>query len=570
MAGERFGAADRARAAWAGFNAAVARLAGWIAARPVPGIAALLVAALLALAPGQLSLPPSDRDEARFAQASRQMLETGDFLDIRFQDEARHKKPVGIYWLQALAAAPFGGPEAPVAAFRLPSFLGAAAAVGLAAWALAPLVGWPAALLAGALTGLTVLLQVEARIAKTDAMLLATAMVALGAMARIWLVEGAARLAVPLLWVAVGAGVLLKGPVILLPVAGAAAWLCVAERGAGPLRALRPLRGLAIVALIAGPWLVAITIASDGAFWTESVGRDLLGKVATAQESHGGPPGFHLLAFWAAAWPWAALAPFAALWLWPRRREPWARVLLGWAVPMWLAFELTPTKLPHYVLPAYPAIAAMVAAALLAPGGLAAPLWARRAAVAVWALPALALAGAALLGLPIVEGRLSPLALALALPGAAALAAAGAALWRWRPHAFLGRAGAGALLIYAAMFGAVLPGLRTGFVAPRLAEAAAAHRCGAAGPVALTGFSEPSAVFMLGTATLLTSGEGAAAALREGRAALAFVEDSQRAAFDAAHGAAAPLTVVDGFNYSNGRRVSLALFGPPGHSGCAP
>ena len=42
-----------------------------------------------------------DRDEARFAQATRQMLETGDFLRIRFQDEARNKKPAGIYWLQA-------------------------------------------------------------------------------------------------------------------------------------------------------------------------------------------------------------------------------------------------------------------------------------------------------------------------------------------------------------------------------------------------------------------------------------------------------------------------------------
>jgi len=47
--------------------------------------------------------PPIDRDEARFAQATKQMVETGDYVDIRFQDEVRYKKPVGIYWMQAAA-----------------------------------------------------------------------------------------------------------------------------------------------------------------------------------------------------------------------------------------------------------------------------------------------------------------------------------------------------------------------------------------------------------------------------------------------------------------------------------
>jgi hypothetical protein len=89
--------------------------------------------------------------------------------------------------------------------------------------------------------------------------------------------------------------------------------------------------------------------------------------------------------------------------------------------------------------------------------------------------------------------------------------------------------------------------------------------------VALTGYREPSAVFMLGTGTLLTSGEGAAAALRDGRAALAFVDMRDRAAFAAAGGPAEPLTVIAGFNYSNGRRFELALFAPEGRrAACAP
>ena len=64
-------------------------------------VAVLLVTALLAFLPGFFQIPPVDRDEARFAQATKQMLETGEYVDIHFQDEVRYKKPVGIYWLQA-------------------------------------------------------------------------------------------------------------------------------------------------------------------------------------------------------------------------------------------------------------------------------------------------------------------------------------------------------------------------------------------------------------------------------------------------------------------------------------
>jgi 4-amino-4-deoxy-L-arabinose transferase-like glycosyltransferase len=59
--------------------------------------ALLLVCALIAFLPGFFQIPPVDRDEARFAQATKQMVESGEYIDIRFQDEVRYKKPVGIY-----------------------------------------------------------------------------------------------------------------------------------------------------------------------------------------------------------------------------------------------------------------------------------------------------------------------------------------------------------------------------------------------------------------------------------------------------------------------------------------
>src|SRR3954447_3209485 len=100
------------------------RLGPWL------GLIALCLALYL---PGLGALPPTDRDEARFAQASRQMAATGDLVRIQFQSEPRNKKPVLIYWAQAASAAltgqaPLEGKPA-ILVYRLPSAIGASAAV---------------------------------------------------------------------------------------------------------------------------------------------------------------------------------------------------------------------------------------------------------------------------------------------------------------------------------------------------------------------------------------------------------------------------------------------------------
>src|SRR5438105_3374024 len=101
-----------------------ARLAGASRGWRGPALAALI--AFLAGLPGLLAVPPLDRDESRFAQATAQMLETRDFVVIRFQDEPRFKKPVGIHWLQAASVALVSDPEArAIWAYRIPSLLGA-------------------------------------------------------------------------------------------------------------------------------------------------------------------------------------------------------------------------------------------------------------------------------------------------------------------------------------------------------------------------------------------------------------------------------------------------------------
>ena len=102
-------------------------------------IAFLTLCGLLFFLPGFFTIPPIDRDEARFAQATKQMVETGDFVDIRFQDDVRYKKPVGVYWLQAATvqtASALGLPRAQVRIwlYRVPSLIGAIGAVLLTYW----------------------------------------------------------------------------------------------------------------------------------------------------------------------------------------------------------------------------------------------------------------------------------------------------------------------------------------------------------------------------------------------------------------------------------------------------
>lgn len=147
---------------------------GGNSSKTVRGFALLLLLCLILYAPGLASIPPVDRDEARFAQATRQMLETGDFIRIRFQDEARNRKPIGIHWLQAAAVAPLSTPGGTaIWPYRLPSALAATVAV-------LPTAALGATLLssrrAGFVAGVVMAsaLVVEAHLAKTDAALLAT------------------------------------------------------------------------------------------------------------------------------------------------------------------------------------------------------------------------------------------------------------------------------------------------------------------------------------------------------------------------------------------------------------
>ncbi len=540
-------------------------IAGWRG----PLLAALV--ALLAGLPTLMLLPPLDRDESRYAQATSQMLETGDFVDIRFQDDPRWKKPVGIYWMQAVAVAVTSSVESrDIAPYRIPSILGAMLAAAACAWAGAAMFGQRAGFLAGAILGATFLLSTEAGIAKTDAMLCGAVTLAMAGLARIYLATRAGEAPIRphklMFWLGLGLSILIKGPIGLIVVAPAMIALSVWDRDFSWLKRLGWGWGLPLVALIVGPWAIAITIATDGGFWTEAIGGDLAPKIAGGDEGHGVPPGLYLLIAPLLFFPATLLLPAALSAGWHRRTEPAIRFLICWLVPAWLIFELTPTKLAHYTLPTFGALALLAAAALTRPvgkvsrytgAGLTIAAGALLAVASVWLLTEYGRSTAQTWAtITIVFAILASLIGAFLMLHRAAMTAVMTSI-------VLGVIAHGAL-------SGTLRQLRPLAVAPQVEKvllAANLHpRQGRAGPVAVTGFHEPSLVFLTGRDTELTDAAGAARALAEGRPVIVEARDA-----DAFREAAAQLGVtgravgeVNGHNYSKGEGVRLTVYAPPG------
>ncbi|WP_114395627.1 ArnT family glycosyltransferase [Oleisolibacter albus] len=539
----------------------------------------LAVVALAMFLPGFAGIPPFDRDESRYAQASHQMLESGDFVDIRYQDEARHKKPVGIYWLQSASVSLLtGGAEhGPIWMYRIPSLLGAVAAVLLTAWTAARLFGATAGLLAGLALASTVVLGVEARMAKTDAVLLATILLAQGVLARVWLDRDkpiAPSLGLTLLfWLGLGLGILVKGPIILMVTGGTILALWGMERRAGWLKRLRPATGLPLLLAVVLPWLIAIGIATKGEFFTYAIGHEFLGKAGTGQEGHGAPPGYFLATFWLSFWPWPLLALLSVPWIWRNRADDAVRFCLAWIIPSWLVFEIVTTKLPHYTLPVFPAIAALMAAAALhrfSRSEVRKP-WLLALAGLLFMVVTLAFAGA-IAGFPWqLTQSVSPLAL---LAGAVILATGSLVLGLEagrEPNRLLAAGLGGAFATYLLVHGLVLPGLSPLWLSPQVQAAVQANRTCPGTVLAAAGYTEPSMVFLVGTRTRLGNGAMVAEHLAADPAcALGLVttgpeeELFQRTLAGAGLAdkglVAVRLVELSGFNYSRGKPATLHLY----------
>ena len=527
----------------------------------------LVGACALLYLPGIASIPPLDRDESRYIQASKQMVESGDYTRIYFQKDFRNKKPVGIYWLQSATVNLLGGANIKdkVWPYRLPSVLCAIGSVLLVFRIGGRLIGRPQALMAALLFSATPLMQAIARAGTTDSTLLFFTTLAQYNLIQIYLANRDGRRPgignAIFFWAALGAGILVKGPVSPLVALLTSVSLMILDRNIHAFKGLRAWLGIPLLLGIVLPWLISIQIATDGAFLRESIGGDFGKKLVSVQESHGAPPGYYTLLIAVTCWPASLLAVPALLNAWNRRRmEKNAAICFCWIVPYLLLLECVPTKLPHYILSAYPPLVLLCVQMAWSEqqpdrlnrfwrglNGLYRIVW-----ILLMPLLVLAIAASALItSIPTI-----PIILALILIIGILIVSK-----LYRGNVLFLLAGCIPLLLFAAplFFGVIAPELHPLWVSRTAADAFKKVQCvQPESRLYAVGYQEPSLVFLTETGIKLCPATTIEAEYRPEMVALIPRQVAEQLTV--------PLRLVEsirGFDYSKGKIVKLGLYVTP-------
>lgn len=320
----------------------------------------LVFLAVLALSiPQAALLPLLDRDEPRFAEASREMLQSGNYVVPMFNDAPRYAKPPLIYWCQTISYRVLG--ENAFAA-RLPSLIATAGtALLLVTWGMR-LGSAQVGVGAGLLYAFCFQAVQQGRVATADALLIF--FMTLTAFAGWKIIRPKVPGRVPticfvVLALGIAGGFLAKGPEALLPFLP----LIWCARGTG-----RNIISGLIVSLLAGLglvllWAIPAYIETNGDYWWMGLKEGVGDRMVTGMQGHGGSNigsylmglPLYVLLFWLSALPWSPL-------LIVHRK----RLFAGWkgdltdsylllnAALIFAVFTLMVTKLPHYTLPAFP------------------------------------------------------------------------------------------------------------------------------------------------------------------------------------------------------------------------
>lgn len=591
----------------------------WRAVRLARGPAAGGLLVLLCLAvylPGMFRIPPVDRDEARFAQASRQMFESaalppdqrnpalndGGWVIPKVQDRPRLNKPPLIYWVQTVSAWVFTGGDPTrdsIWMYRLPSAIFAMIAV-LTTWRVGVSMFDPRAGLAGAaLLAVSPMIVWDAHQARADQLLLACTTVSMWALWRVWRAGKTRWLWPMVLWAGVGLGILAKGPVTPMVVVLTAVALSLATRRWVWLARTKPVAGVVVLAAVVGPWVAAVIgrVGFDQ-YWSIVFG-ETVGRSGSAREGHAGPPGYHLVFLVVLFWPGVLLTAVSAVraarraWGVPLPVEdeddeageqpkprlgrrikgfvsavrtravgrPGELFCLAWIVPSWIVFELVATKLPHYTMPLYPPIALLTARGLLAAADGALPAAtgdAARLGHRVWLGVGAVLVVAGPIGLGLLGGIPAILAGVL-------VAAVSAEMLRraWRRLKMGHVLGAQAWSVgsvaaaLAGLLGVVMPSAEGLWISPRLAALIETVDDGEE-PIAAAGYHEDSLVFLTrGRLERIDDVRGWLRAHRRG----VLVAPPEDAVFDdLGLPTLEKVGAVRGVNYSRGRFVDLGVY----------
>ncbi|HEY2423113.1 MAG TPA: glycosyltransferase family 39 protein, partial [Chthoniobacterales bacterium] len=323
----------------------------------------LFVAVAIIDSLGNNTLPLIDRDEPRFAEASREMRQSGDFVIPRVNGEYRFDKPPLIYWCQGGSTLLFGESDFSV---RFPSVLFAAATAVLTAIWGARLYGAKIGLWSGIIFGTCLQLFIHGRAAVADMPMI---FFFLGATWIAW--ERIAKPKSRWLWLAfyicLALGFLAKGPIALLPILFPAIFF-LSQRKGFSFHTGSAFLGVVLLVLIVGAWGIPALIATKGEFFAIGIGRHVVMRSVTPMQSHGGGGligyvlslPFYLLTIFFSFFPWCIYLPGTIARL-RRSLDLPQRYLLGGVTLVFLIFTLIQTKLPHYTLPAFPLLAILTA-----------------------------------------------------------------------------------------------------------------------------------------------------------------------------------------------------------------
>lgn len=311
-----------------------------------------------------------DRDEPRFAEASRRMLVDGDWVVPKFHDANRYDKPILIYWLMATSMKHFGAYEFGA---RLPSAVAGGLCV-LIVFLLARIMGLGlgGSSMAAAAMLFNPLILLESKAATADAVLCLTIVGAVFVhwSQRVW---GFAWWRHGLFWVLVALSVLTKGPPGLLAIGSAVLGerllilIGAVRRGEGaPLlrglaaAGLRTLAGFSIFVVVALPWAWMAWLRTGGEFFEVAIGFHVVGRAQRAINHQGGMLLYYFPVLIGAFLVTLPVFLNAAVYSWRHRSLPLERFLLCWIVPPFVVISLVATKLPHYVVMFIPAVALLM------------------------------------------------------------------------------------------------------------------------------------------------------------------------------------------------------------------
>jgi 4-amino-4-deoxy-L-arabinose transferase-like glycosyltransferase len=329
-------------------------------------VATLLLMGAIILIPGTWQLPLLDRDEPRFAQATVEMMDRSDWIRPTFNGQNRFDKPILTYWLMRAGYALFGVSEMGA---RWHSIV-ATCLIALTLYAIggrwfSRRVGFWAA--AGFLTCFQIILNGRSCVADMPMVLAVT----IAQFALFELVTAAPesrhiRWAL-LFYGAMGVGFLAKGPIALLvPFLTLVLYRFALWRQPLPWRRFRPILGFAVLLLIVGSWGIPALIETQGRFWDVGINQNVVRRGVEVFNGRFYSPIFYLGTSIVSLFPWIVFAGQGCLMLRSRWQAKNA-FLLSWIVSLFLIFTFYATQLPHYVMPAFPAIFMVLAQALTMP-----------------------------------------------------------------------------------------------------------------------------------------------------------------------------------------------------------